>query len=356
MAAVVQSLTDQMKQAANGVQNSVQKTLGQFSNPAAVAAVPPPAVGGPGGMYRNTLSSLGMGASPGAGAGPSASGSGGISTAFLNSNSMVAKIAFIILVLIVFMALLSLAMSILGYFLQSSTTPYIVYGTLNGFDSKVIPTDPKQPNYVNIQRSNNQATGAEFSYSIWLNMNNHSGSTTKFQHVFNKGDGNFQGGGATVSAVNNAPGFYITTNDSTDSKGQCVGHVVMDTVDPAKPTSIVDIVGLPYNQWVNLVIRLENKMLDIYVNGVITNRVVLPAVPKQNYNDINVCQNGGFSGMLSNLRYYNYALSAFEINALVLGGPNTAVSKMSSSAKTGSPYFLSYNWYNAQHSSTPVSS
>jgi hypothetical protein len=67
--------------------------------------------------------------------------------------------------------------------------------------------------------------------------------------------------------------------------------------------------------------RVENTM-DVYVNGTITSRTKFTAVPKQNYNDVQICQNGGFEGNLSNLRYFSHALSAFEINNIVKGGPS----------------------------------
>jgi len=70
-------------------------------------------------------------------------------------------------------------------------------------------------------------------------------------------------------------------------------------------------------------------------------------VPKQNYNNVNFAQNGGFSGKISNLRYYSYALNVFEINGVVAWGPNTNSSSLSSSsgAATGNYNYLSNTWY-----------
>jgi hypothetical protein len=62
--------------------------------------------------------------------------------------------------------------------------------------------------------------------------------------------------------------------------------------------------------------RVENTLMDVYVNGTITS-TKFTAVPKQNYNDVQICQNGGFEGNLSNLRF-SHALSAFEINNIVV--------------------------------------
>jgi Concanavalin A-like lectin/glucanases superfamily len=312
--APIASLTKGVQNSLQNIQSNVQNSLNQFSNPSNVTSGMTSAV---------------------------------VPTVFLTSNSIFAKIGFILLVLIVFFYVLSLGVSILGYFLQSSSSPYLVYGTLDGFDNKIIPADPRQPNSIAVFRSNNSSFGAEFSWAVWLNIRNNDKT---YQHIFNKGDTNFASNGE--AAVNNAPGLYVTSNttSSTNQNEECILHVVMDTVDPSIGHQIIDVEGLPYNQWFLVIVRLENKMLDVYINGVITNRLSLAAVPKQNYNDINICQNGGFSGKLSNLRYYNYALSVFEINGIVVGGPNTSVSNLSSNKQIhGSPYYLSSSWYNTQY-------
>ena len=70
----------------------------------------------------------------------------------------------------------------------------------------------------------------------------------------------------------------------------------------------------------------------------------MTSVPKQNYGDIYVCQNGGFSGFLSNLQYYQRALSAYEINQVVQAGPSTKASNLANTTG-GSPYYLSSLWY-----------
>ena len=51
---------------------------------------------------------------------------------FLDSNSLLAKFAFLVLVFIAFMVILKIAVAILGYFLAPSRNPYLVKGYING--------------------------------------------------------------------------------------------------------------------------------------------------------------------------------------------------------------------------------
>jgi hypothetical protein len=341
---------------------------------------------------------------------------------FVNSNSVIAKFAFLLMVIIVFVLLLNLAMRVVTFFMSPPSNPYLVYGMLSGTNGLVIPQDPKNPNAVPIYRSNNEETGLEFTWSVWLNVSDPgANSTVAFQNIFNKGNGSYVsyaslasaattavGGasgavdsvlslagvtkttsGSTVSyslpattdanvragigaglnavtttsgvtnmlatmglganqvtsgtgkaSVNNGPGLYVVTAQSQVSL-----VVVMDTVDSLVPTQMIQVDQVPINKWFHLAIRMENTMMDVYVNGTIVGRAMLAAVPRQNYNDVNVCQNGGFTGFLSNLQYFGRALSATQINNVVRAGPNTAASKSSAQSVIGSPYYISDSWF-----------
>jgi hypothetical protein len=142
-----------------------------------------------------------------------------------------------------------------------------------------------------------------------------------------------------IASVNNGPGLYMVASSSSASI-----IAVMDTVDPQNPVQAMKVDNCPINKWFHVALRMENNIMDIYINGTISGRTLLTGVPRQNYNDVNICQNGGFNGNLSNLRYYNKALSSFEINGIVRTGPNiTPVN--SSMADTRYSYYLADSWF-----------
>ena len=93
-------------------------------------------------------------------------------------------------------------------------------------------------------------------------------------------------------------------------------------------------------------ICVENRVLDIYINGVMTKRMDLESIPRHNFSDVFVCQNGGFQGSLSDLRYFNKSLNVFEINGIVGSGPNLSTSADADKAYNSS-YYLSSNWYSS---------
>ena len=265
------------------------------------------------------------------------------SQGFLESNSIIAKFAFIILVLIVFMFAAQMGIVMLGYVMTPSTSPYIIKGMLPGTTSQIITQNPKDKNSVSISRSNNASTGIEFTWSVWLQINPTTATTTTtYNHIFNKGNGQYDND-TGIATVNNGPGLYVST-----ARGQLVLRIIMDSTNTSD-VSNTDISGIPIGKWFNTMIRLENKILDVYINGTIAARTVYNSVPVQNYDDINVCQVGGFTGTLSDLRYFSHALDINAINNIVMTGPNlTQNAAAQQSTSSNYSYYLSNLWYNSK--------
>jgi hypothetical protein len=263
----------------------------------------------------------------------------GATSDFLTANTIIAKFAFIILLLVVFLILFNLGITLIGYFTEPSNDPYLVNGMIDGNFSKVIPQDPKQSDAIPIYRSNDQSKGMEFTWSTWLYLSDLGKEPNKYQHVFSKGDGNIDLN-TNLSKVNNGPGLYIgPMNNSL--------HVVMNTVSPNDDNTTIDIDNIPINKWVHVALRLQNTILDVYVNGIVVNRLLLNNTPKQNYGNVYICQNGGFRGKLSNLRYYSRALNVFEINNIVSSGPSLKVAE--EAKPTGGYNYLSTQWYASKY-------
>jgi hypothetical protein len=274
---------------------------------------------------------------------------GDASTEFLQSNTLIARFAFIIIVIFFFVLLLRLGIYLIGYFTESSSNPYLVKGMIPGTNNVTISQDPANSNSVHLLRSSNQPTGIEFTWSVWLNISAVDASNGNYQHIFNKGNNTYDSKG--IATINNAPGVYLSKkvdpNNTGTTETTAYLHIVMDTVDGAASQSI-DVDHIPLKKWFHLAVRMENKVMDVYVNGVISARATFTSVPKQNYNDVYVCDSKlGFNGNLSNLQYFNHALNVFEINNIVMWGPNTQNSALSSvvSGSSQNSSYLSSSWY-----------
>jgi hypothetical protein len=252
---------------------------------------------------------------------------------FVDSNSLVAKIAFLLLVLFGFVIALRLGISILAYFLSPSGSPHLIDGMVDGKQMIIYPQDPNTSGAKTITRSVNANDGIEFTWSTWVFIDNLQYNAGKYKHVFHKG--NDQVASTGLNFPNNAPGLYIAPNTNAFV-------IIMNTYDNINEE--ITIPDIPLNKWVSVIMRCQNKTLDVYINGTIVRSVQLAGVPKQNYGDVFVAMNGGFSGYVSNLWYYNYGLGTAAIQNIVQNGPNTKMVG-SNAMNMKNPNYLSLRWY-----------
>jgi hypothetical protein len=255
------------------------------------------------------------------------------SPSFLESNSLVAKFAFLILVIFAFVILLRVGISAISYFLTPTSSPHLIDGMVDAKQLIVFPQDPSNNGAVTIYRSVNSSGGIEFTWSTWIFINNMQYLEGQYRHIFSKGNSNLETNGLVFP--NNAPGLYLTPY-----KNNLV--VMMNTYNVINEEVIVP--DVPLNKWFNIIIRCKNTTLDIYANGTIVRSITLMGVPKQNYGDVFVGLNGGFDGNVSNLWYYDYALGTAEIQRIINGGPNTTMIGSSGMSDKLTNY-LSLRWF-----------
>ena len=286
----------------------------------------------------------------------------GGSVDFLYSNSLVAKVCFLILIIVIFVIALRLGSRLVMWALSTDKNPILVKGFIDASDpgtSGTVVMDPKLTGAKPIVRSVNEREGIEFTYSVWLYVTNYSINTVSScsskngekhagkRHIFNKGSSknvsgksSFDAGGTNIDTTgmnfpNNAPGVYF----KDDKNGANQLAIYMNTFNNV--IEEVTIKDLPVKKWFNLTIRVRHDKMDTYINGTIVNRHKFSSPVKQNYGNVYVCQNGGFAGNLSNLRYYSYGLSGVQINDLVAAGPDLTPND---SMKTF-PYYFSLRWF-----------
>lgn len=84
-----------------------------------------------------------------------------------------------------------------------------------------------------------------------------------------------------------------------------------------------DIVDLPLQRWNHIAVVLWNRNLDVYLNGKLARSCALKSVPQINNGSLFLFKDGGFSGDLANLRYYNRAINTDEVYSIYKKGPET---------------------------------
>ena len=128
---------------------------------------------------------------------------------FLTSNNLVSQIVFFVLIVIVFVILVRIGAVIISYIMSPSPNPYLLNGMIDATKQHTIPQDPKVNGSIPILRSNDKTQGLEFTWNVWIFVNNVTNTTEyRYKHIFNKG--NHTIGNDGIASPNNAPGLYLT--------------------------------------------------------------------------------------------------------------------------------------------------
>ena len=93
----------------------------------------------------------------------------GATAGFLESNTIIAKFAFIILVLVGMLVLLNLGVILMSILFGPSENPFLINGMVDGNNAMVIRQDPKQDESTTLLRSNNEDSGAEI-YVVFMDL------------------------------------------------------------------------------------------------------------------------------------------------------------------------------------------
>jgi len=261
-----------------------------------------------------------------------------------------------LLIFIIYMIVETLYRAFLSY----GTQRVIVY-PYTGSSAKTITfkQDPNNTANITLPQSDNQLTGIEFSYSTFLYISDDTDDGVEgWKSVFYKG---YESGPFPLCG----PGVFVSS--SSDNTGPRL-RVVMNTYQSWYNT--VDVKQIPFNKWFHLAIVLRNNSLEVYINGNLANKVSFNGtLPYQNYEPLilfptgttgtnfkttdasmisrgipvgdQFIVRGKFSGYISNLTYYSYAVSYSEIQKGMALGPS---SKFDQSAMDKPPYLIDSWW------------
>ena len=259
---------------------------------------------------------------------------------FLNSNSMISNVAFLVLIVFAFILILNFAITIIYSIYRPSETPHIIDGMIPGNQMMIVKQDPKNNTSTTILRSKNEDQGIEFTWSVWLYIDEtDTYDTTQYKHIFHKGDDTPNTNG--MNFPTNAPGLYLKPKDPNNLQHELL--VKMNTFNQVSEN--ITIKNIPNRKWVNVIIVCQNHHLDVYINGTVAKRYILNGVPKQNYGDVFVAMNGGFDGNISNLWYWNYAIGTKEINDINAAGANTKTVDASAINNSRIPTYTPLSYY-----------
>ena len=214
---------------------------------------------------------------------------------------VVVIVAVAVLLYILLSSLKDMALSSIE---KAKESPYIFKGSKNAKRSLVINQDPRYSSSIPLKRSHGKKD-AEFSYTMWILIENTEYRFGEWKHIFHKGNDS--------AYPLRAPGLYLHPRDNTF-------RLYMNTNEEI--IEYLDVPNIPIRKWIHVGIVMEGRAMNVYINGKLKTKKTFESVPRQNYGNLWVSLFGGFEGYLSKMRYHNYALDYPEIESIVKAGPS----------------------------------
>jgi len=213
---------------------------------------------------------------------------------------LAAGVFIIILIVVVYMKSNSGVSTVTKY------EPILITAPVNAYDASLSQTPADIPN---------PTIGLEYTYSFWMYVSDFTYKYGQWKRILSKGDGNSVGGiSPDVALYPNTNALQVRLSTTMGLEG-------------------ADVQNVPLKKWNHVVILLNGRSLDVYINGFLERSVVFKGVPILNSSPLTVCKPNepggapGFYGQLSRLQYFARAIATSEISALYQAGPYGSAAK-----------------------------
>lgn len=121
---------------------------------------------------------------------------------------------------------------------------------------------------------------------------------------------------------------------------------MLNTTKPDNQLSTAIVKNIPLQSWVNVVISVYGKTLDIYINGRLATSYILDNIvdlSKSKNNSVSITPLGGFDGWTSKFQYWDSATNADQAYNIYMSGGGTGTSDFDMSSYKIKVSFLDDN-------------
>jgi len=190
--------------------------------------------------------------------------------------------------------------------------PYTLQNIQDGQTATTIAASSLATNGTSVPSSN-------FAYSVWFYINDWNYRYGEQKVIFGRMGAKSSSSQGSVQGVNGldpCPAVVLGAieNNISVSLGCFPGADEEPTT--AGGNTVVhtcSIANIPIQKWVNLVVSVYGRTMDLYIDGKLVRTCLLPGVASVNNNaNIYVTPAGGFNGWTSKLQYYPNSLNPQE--------------------------------------------
>jgi hypothetical protein len=259
----------------------------------------------------------------------------------MESNTNSSPVSRLVSVLLFFAGLIGIYYLYDYLFGPKTFNSYSLNGKLQKAD-----IDPSKPITIASDKMPGLYEGGEFTVSAWIYINNWSYRQGYNKSILRIGGSSFDtiriylGGykpklmvrlhtkdkSAPLSSINNSPDSVQSDSLETATLNATYNVQQMDSglLDASSPSGC-DLPEVDLQRWVNIVVAVNGKTVDVYLDGKLARSCVLPNYFKvdSSYSGY-LLSHGGFGGDIANVTMYDTAMNPEVVYKNYIAGPEQA--------------------------------
>ena len=250
-----------------------------------------------------------------------------------------------------------IAILVVGGVLLYYMYDYMFYVTQTQVKASVVPNPIASPTTLiqypgtsqdDVKLSQYVFTGGEMTVSFWMYVTGAGSDTTNKRHILNLGTSPTDDASTLIVALGGKTNtLHVHVNDG--SSPSFVFNNFMTTSPDSDTASPCNVQNVEFGRWVNVTVVLNNNLCDVYMDGRLSRSCVLKGQFNVNGSattplyffllnpDIGTASahvKTDWTGSLSGVNFYNYALSPDETYRIYMAGPSGSSGDLWSAIKS----------------------
>jgi hypothetical protein len=177
-----------------------------------------------------------------------------------------------------------------------------------------------------LPESVNDEKGLTFSYTCWLRFDDFSYRYGNEKVIFVKGS-------PDLSVM--CTGVFLDANTNS----------IITKLDTFGAQEAIPIPNIPAKKWLHYALVVDQDSVDIYINGTLRIHQSLTQLPRQNSGTVHVGIGGGFDGKIADLQYYNYFLTAPQVQSIMGSSPDPPSAAPEDTDDAPVPPYFDISWW-----------
>ena len=156
-------------------------------------------------------------------------------------------------------------------------------------------------------------TSSEFSVSFWMYIGDWSWNYGKYKHVFHIGSNSDINEGNIMCRLHPTINKLIVSANVYPDSLRSSGVYLSSQINEAQKNESINV-NIPTQKWINVVISVQDRYLDLYLNGeLVVSKMLSGVIKNLPMKKVYLTKYGGFKGRIGRVKISNRMVNAESI-------------------------------------------